>query len=76
MIEKLDVSTGVRLTLAQADKLDRLAASLRISRNRVFGVLIDSAEVQAIPSVSVGLGKNNRPAASDLTGQSSKTIGA
>jgi hypothetical protein len=57
MLEKQTVNTGVRLTEAQAAKLDLLAANLQISRNRVFGVLLDSAEVQTVPSVSVKLGK-------------------
>ena len=59
-MEKLNVNTGVRLTLAQAAKLEQLATSLRISRNRVFGALIDSAEVESKPVVSVGLKNNGR----------------
>lgn len=59
-MDKLQAATNVRLTLQQAEKLERLATTLRVSRNRVFGLLIDSAEIQTQPSVSVGLYKNNR----------------
>jgi hypothetical protein len=69
------VNTGVRMTGAQRAKLDRLAQSLNTSRNRVFGMLLDAAEVQA-PTARVELQKNNRRDASDLTGQSITAIRA
>ena len=52
-------NTGVRLNEAQRAKLDRLAQSLNTSRNRVFGMLLDAAEVQA-PVARVELQKNSR----------------
>jgi hypothetical protein len=52
-------NTGVRLNEAQRAKLDRLAQSLNTSRNRVFGMLLDAAEVQA-PVAKVELRKNSR----------------
>jgi hypothetical protein len=51
-------NTGVRLNGAQRAKLDRLAQSLNTSRNRVFGMLLDAAEVQA-PVAKVELRKNS-----------------
>ena len=69
-------NTGVRLTKRQFAKADRLATSLQVSRNRLIGMLIDSAEVESKPVLSVGLQKNNRQAAQDLTGQSSLAVGA
>lgn len=59
-MEKLHATTSVRLTTQQVEKLEQLANALRVSRNRIFGLLIDSAEIQAQPSVSVGLEKNSR----------------
>lgn len=76
MIERMTINTGVRLTPTQAAKLERLATDMRMPKNRLMGLLIESAEAQTLPSVSVGLEKNNRRAASDLTGQSSTAIGA
>ena len=54
-MERLARNTGVRLTLDQLEKADRLAQSLGTTRNRLFGLLIDTAEVQSKPVVSVGL---------------------
>lgn len=51
-------NTGVRLTGPQRDKLERLAESLNTSRNRIFGLLIDAAEVQSMPALSVGVQKS------------------
>ena len=58
-MERLARNTGVRLTLDQLEKADRLAQSLGTTRNRLFGLLIDTAEVQSKPVVSVGLAKNS-----------------
>jgi hypothetical protein len=52
-------NTGVRMTGAQRAKLDQLAQSLNTSRNRVFGMLLDAAEVKA-PVAKVELEKNSR----------------
>jgi hypothetical protein len=59
MEDRMFVNTGVRMTGAQRAKLDRLAQSLNTSRNRVFGMLLDAAEVQA-PVARVELQKNSR----------------
>ena len=75
-MERLARNTGVRLTLDQLEKADRLAQSLGTTRNRLFGLLIDTATVESRPAVSVGLAKNNRNAATKLEAQSSKAVGA
>jgi hypothetical protein len=59
MEDRMFVNTGVRMTGAQRAKLDRLAQSLNTSRNRVFGMLLDAAEVKA-PVARVELQKNSR----------------
>ena len=74
-MERLARNTGVRLTLDQLEKAERLAQSLGTTRNRLFGMLIDTAEVQSKPVVSVGL-KNNRCDAQELNRQSITTVGA
>jgi hypothetical protein len=74
-MERLARNTGVRLTLDQLEKADRLAQSLGTTRNRLFGMLIDTAEVQSKPVVSVGL-KNNRRDAQNLTETSITAIRA
>jgi hypothetical protein len=58
MEDRMFVNTGVRMTGAQRAKLDQLAQSLNTSRNRVFGMLLDAAEVQA-PTARVELQKNS-----------------
>ena len=58
-MERLARNTGVRLTLDQLEKAERLAQSLGTTRNRLFGLLIDTAEVQSRPAVSVALAKNS-----------------
>lgn len=69
-------NTGVRLTKRQFAKADRLATSLQVSRNRLIGMLIDSAEIESKPVLSVGLQKNNRRDAKALAGQSVTAVGA
>ena len=59
-MEKMTVLTGVRMTPSQAAKLERLAENMRMPKNRLMGLLIDSAEAQALPAVSVRLEKRNR----------------
>lgn len=75
MIERMTRSTGVRLTPSQAAKLERLACDLRTSKNRLMGLLIDTAAVETLPSVSVGLEKNNRTDVA-LSGQNVNAVGA
>lgn len=72
---QLAKNTGVRLTEAQFAKAARLAQSLGMTRNRLFGMLVDAAEVESQPAISVGL-KNNRNAATKFEPQSSKAVGA
>lgn len=72
----MSVNTGVRITPSQAQKLARLAENMRMPKNRLMGLLIDSAEAQTTPSVSVRLEKNNRNAATKFEPQSSKAVGA
>jgi len=74
-MERMSINTGVRITPSQAAKLDRLAENMRMPKNRLMGMLIDAAEVQAAPIVSVGLKKNRRDA-QNLTGQSITAVGA
>jgi|688.fasta_scaffold281735_3 hypothetical protein len=59
MEDRMFVNTGVRMTGTQRAKLDQLAQSLNTSRNRVFGMLLDAAEVKA-PVARVELQKNSR----------------
>lgn len=65
MKQTMFVNTGVRLTKAQRDKLAALARSLNTSRNRVFGMLLDAAEVQA-PTAKVEL-KNTQALTSQVS---------
>lgn len=61
--EEMDtfVNTGVRITSSQAAKLEALATSLRMTRNQVWGMLVDSAQIESQPKVNVLL-KENRNA--------------
>ncbi len=53
------VYTGLRLSQHQAERAGALASQLGISRNRLFGLLIESANIESQPIVGVGL-KNNK----------------
>lgn len=75
-METMSINTGVRITPSQAQKLARLAENMRMPKNRLMGLLIDAAEAQALPAVSVRLEKNNRNAATKFEPQSSKAVGA
>ncbi len=75
-MERMTVLTGVRMTPSQAQKLAQLAKNMRMPKNRLMGLLIDSAEAQALPAVSVRLEKNNRCDAQELSRQSIATVGA
>jgi hypothetical protein len=74
-MERMSVNTGIRLTPTHVKKLDRLATDMRTTRNRLLGMLIDSAEVESKPVLSVGE-KNNRCDAQELSHQSIATVGA
>lgn len=43
MNEKKTVVSGVRLTPSQARKLDQIAEAMRVKRNTVIGILIETA---------------------------------
>lgn len=75
-MEQLFATTSVRLTNAQRAKLDLLALSLNTSRNRVFGMLIESAEIRHRPTVAVGLQKNNGCDANALAGHNVAAVRA
>lgn len=60
--------TGVRLPREQFEKLNRMAASLNVSRNKVVGMLVEAAEVQSKPAVSVNLKKENGRSVETLAG--------
>ena len=74
MDERMARNTSVRLREGQRNKLDLLSRKLNTSRNRVFGLLIDAAEIQSQPAVSVEM--NNRRDAQNLTGSSITAVGA
>lgn len=77
MDDELYVSTGLRIKAGQLRRADQLAKTLNITRNRLFGVLIDTAAVQTLPSVSlIGLEKNNRHDAKFSQDQSITAVGA
>lgn len=68
------INTGIRLTESQFEKLDRMAGALRTNRNRVIGMLVDAAQVEQTPAVSVKM--NNRVDAKALSGQNVNTVAA
>lgn len=69
------INTGIRLTESQFEKLDRMAGALRTNRNRVIGMLVDAAQVEQTPAVSVKM-NNNRVDAKALSGQNVNTVRA
>lgn len=74
-MERMSINTGIRLTPTHVKKLDRLATDMRTTRNRLLAMLIESAEVESKPVLSVGE-KNNRRDASTLTETSITAIRA
>ena len=64
-----------RGTPGHMDKLQRMATMLGTSQSDVLRRLVESAEVQSKPTVSVGLQKNTANAASTLTGSSTTAVG-
>lgn len=56
--EKLDVSTGVRLSSSHLAKWQRLADALGTNRNRVIALLIEAAE-EPEPRPALVVGKIN-----------------
>ena len=57
-------------------KLQQMAAILGTNQSDVLRRLVESAEVQTKPAVSVALQKNNRQDSNDLTRQSITAVGA
>lgn len=72
-------TTSVRMRVGQIAKIDRLAKSVGVSRNRLFGMLVDNAEVaevkriEPVARISPVEKKNSRSAASH--GQSAASHG-
>ena len=69
-------TTAVRLTTAQFEKLHQLANHVGVSRNRVFGMLVDNAMVEEVKRMEpvaklVPVGKKNRQSA---TRQGMRTV--
>ncbi len=58
MNQPMHKNSGVRLTTDQWTKLDALAKSLHTSRNRVFGILLEAADITP-PVTNVKLQKNS-----------------
>jgi hypothetical protein len=57
-MKEYGINTGLRLPRAQFAKLNDMAKTLNVSRNKMVALLIDGAEVESKPVLSVGLGKN------------------
>ena len=68
------INTGLRLSKTQFEKLERIADSLNVSRNRVVGMLIDGAEVRSRPAVTVQLVKENSQSAQNVVGTSAMAV--
>ena len=49
---------GFQLTEEQLSRAQAVAKRMNISRNRLIGLLIDSMEVEAEPSIKINLGQN------------------
>lgn len=55
------INTGLRLPKDKLEKLDFLAKTFNVSRNKMVGLLIDGAEIESIPILSIDLPKNREP---------------
>lgn len=69
-------TTAVRLTNRQFAKLHELAANVGVSRNRIFGMLVDNAEVAEVRRIEpvsriAPVAKKNRQSA---TRQGNSTV--
>lgn len=51
--------TGFRLSNEQLNRAQKLAQQLGVSRNKLIGLLIDTAEIKAQPVIEVSL-KNDK----------------
>ncbi len=60
-MEKM-VTTGIRTSPARLEKLDRIATQLGTTRNRVWNLLVDNAEIVSQPVVNAALKKDSRQA--------------
>ena len=58
-MKQYGINTGLRLPRPQFEKLNQMAATLNVSRNKMVALLVDAAEVQSEPAVSVGTVKAN-----------------
>jgi len=50
------INTGIYITEQQFERMKQIADILKVSNNRVVGILLDSAEVEA-PKVKVAIPK-------------------
>lgn len=69
------IQTGVRLSKERFDKLNRLAESLNVSRNKMMALLIDGAELEQNPVLTVGVPKTNRHDAQNVVGTGITAVG-
>ena len=63
-------NTGVRLSHSQFSKAETLARQLGISRNKLFGVLIDNATIQSrmVRTVGANVAVNEKSSVSTYQG--------
>lgn len=50
------INTGIYITEQQFERMKQIADILKVSNNRVVGILLEAAEVEA-PKVKVQIGK-------------------
>lgn len=75
--ERLTKLSTVRLKPSQEAKAQRIAGALGISRNRVFGLLIEAAqEPMPRPALVVGEIKANSRNAQNFQAQGAAAVGA
>lgn len=65
-MKKRGLLTSFRLTELQQIKLEQMARQLNISRNRMIGLLVESAAIEQLPVVSIQLRQKETPEGSDL----------
>lgn len=53
------VNTGLRLPRPEFEKLNTMAKTLNVSRNKMVALLINGAEIESKPVLSVGLPKDS-----------------
>ena len=64
VLKDYGVNTGLRLPKPQFAKLNQMAATLNVSRNKMVAILVDAAEVRSRPVVTVQLANENSRSAS------------